>query len=308
VGYTYNKNDRLPVNQSLNFIPESLYVQGASVLNRQVDNPFAGLVPGYALNQAKIAFSTLQQQYPQFSGVTRQYAPIGDSRYDGVQLQATKRYSHGVSMGFAYTAAKKLGHFGYANSFDNFLEKTYDPYDIPQTFVPNGSWEMPWGKKRWVWTGMPGWLDHIIGGWQINWMIRFQSGRPFQLANDTVPVAGVDPNDVPGGQRLDQWINRAAYTLNTDPYRPRRWYNVTGRLREPPIRNFDLGIMKNFRITERVKFQFINNWVNAFNTPQWYGSTGNCNSASKSCFGQIAGYQTQSNYPRQIQFAGRVTF
>lgn len=307
-GYTFNKNDRLPVTQSLNFIPESLYVQGASVLNRQVDNPFAGLAPGYSLNQARIAYSTLQLPYPQFTSVSKQYVPIGDSRYDGVQLQVTKRFSHGLSMSVAYTVAKKLGHFGYANSFDNFLEKTYDPYDVPQALVPNGSWEMPWGRNRWMWTDMPGWLDHVIGGWQINWMIRISSGRPFQLAADTIPVAGADPNDVPGGQRLDQWINRAAYTLNTDPYRPRRWYTSTGRLREPPIHNFDLGLMKNFRITERVTFQFINNWVNAMNTPQWYGSTGNCASASKSCFGQIAGYQSQSNYPRQIQFAGRVRF
>jgi phosphoribosyl 1,2-cyclic phosphodiesterase len=66
--------------------------------------------------------------------------------------------------------------------------------------------------------------------------------------------------------------------------------------------------MKNFRITERVKFQFVNNWIDATNTPQWCGSTGTCNTASKSCFGQIANQQTQSNYPRQIQLAGRITF
>jgi hypothetical protein len=174
--------------------------------------------------------------------------------------------------------------------------------------VLNGSWEMPWGRNRWVWTDMPGWLDQVIGGWQTNWMVRISSGRPFQLGADTIPVPGADPNDVPGGQRLDQWINRAAFTLKTDPYMPRRWPSVTGRLREPPTHSFDFGLMKNFRISERVTLQFINNWVNATNTPQWYGSTGSCNAISKSCFGQIAGFQTQSNYPRQIQFAGRVIF
>jgi len=308
VGYTFNKNDRLPVNRSLNVYPESLFIQGASVLNKQVDNPFAGLVPGYSLNQSKIAFASLQYPYPQFTGVTMSNSPIGDSRYDGVQMQLTKRFSHGLSMSLAYTVSKKLGHYGYQNSFDNFLEKRVDDYDIPQAFVPNGAWEMPWGRSRWMWKDMPGWLDHLIGGWQINWMVRISSGKPYQLGADTIPVAGVDPNAVPGGQRLDQWINPAAYTLNTNAYLPRRWSYVTGRLREPPTHSFDFGIMKNFRITERVKFQFINNWINATNTPQWFGSTGNCNSASKSCFGQIGGYQTQSNYPRQIQFAGRVTF
>jgi hypothetical protein len=308
VGYNFNKNDRLPVNPSLNIIPESLFVQGASVLNKQVTNPFAGLVPGYALNQPTIAYSALQVPFPQFTGVTVMNAPIGDSRYDGMQVQLTKRFSRGVSMSVAYTVSKKLGHYGYQNSFDNYLEKTVDPYDIPQAFVPHGAWEMPWGKNRSMWTDMPGWLDHIIGGWQFNWMIRISSGKPFQLGGDTIPVNGVDPNDVPGGQRLDQWINRAAYTLNTDPYRPRRWSAITGRLREPPTHSFDLGIQKNFRITERVKFQLINNWINATNTPQWFGSTGACNTASKSCFGQIAGFQTQSNYPRQVQIAGRITF
>jgi hypothetical protein len=308
VGYTLNKVDRLPVNRPLNVYSEALFMQGASVLNKQVDNPFAGLVPGYSLNQAKIAFASLQVPFPQFTGVTMMNTPIGDSRYDGVQMQLTKRFSHGVSMSVAYTVSKKLGHYGYQNSFDNFLEKTVDPYDIPQAFVPNGAWEMPWGKSRWMWTDMPGWLDHIIGGWQLNWMIRISSGKPYQLGADTIPVAGVDPNDVAGGQRLDQWINRAAYTLKTDPYQPRRWSSITGRLREPPTHSFDLGIQKNFRITERVKFQFINNWINATNTPQWFGSTSACNTVSKSCFGQIAGFQTQSNYPRQIQFAGRITF
>jgi len=66
--------------------------------------------------------------------------------------------------------------------------------------------------------------------------------------------------------------------------------------------------MKNFRITERVKFQLINNWINATNTPQWWGGSGACATASKSCFGQIAGFANQANYARQIQFAGRISF
>ena len=307
-GYTFNKNNRLPVDQALNIIPESLFVQGASVLNRQVDNPFAGQVPGYALNQAKIAYQSLQYPFPQFTGVTKRYVPIGDSRYDGVQLQVTKRFSQGLSMSLAYTVSKKLGHYAYQNSFDSLLEKVVDIYDLPQVLVPNGSWEMPWGRKRSIYTDMPAWLDHIIGGWQINWMIRIQSGKPFQLGADAIPVNGVDPNAVPGGQNLDQWVNRAAFTLNKDPYLPRRWSSISGRLREPPTHLFDLGLMKNFRIREKVTFQLINNWVNATNTPLWFGATGSCNTPSKSCFGQISPFHVQSNLPRQVQIAGRILF
>lgn len=146
-----------------------------------------------------------------------------------------------------------------------------DPYNLPQVLVPNGSSEMPWGKHRWMWPGG-------------------------------------DLNYVGGEQRRDRWANRVAYTLNADPFRPRRRSSITGRLREPPTYSIDFGIGKNFPVTGRVKFQSVNDWINAINTPQWYGSTGTCNTASKSCFGQIANQQTQSNLPCQIQLAGRITY
>ncbi|MEN6606294.1 MAG: carboxypeptidase regulatory-like domain-containing protein, partial [Bryobacteraceae bacterium] len=254
-GYTFNKVDRLPVSMSLNALTAEQFAQGASVLEKKVTNPFAGLVPGYSLNSSTIAYKSLIVPYPQFTSVTKAYAPIGDSRYDGVQLQITKRFSHGLSMGVAYTVSKKLGHYGYQNSFDTELEKRIDEYDQPQVFVPNGIWELPFGRQKQLASHAPKWLDYIIGGWQINWLIRIQSGKPFPLNVNAIPVDGVDPNDVPGGQNLDHWINPAAFTFNTDSYRARSWSYMTGRLRTPPIHNFDLGLMKNFQITERVKFQ-----------------------------------------------------
>ncbi|MGC8793350.1 MAG: carboxypeptidase regulatory-like domain-containing protein [Bryobacteraceae bacterium] len=306
--YTFNRVDRLPVDRNLNSLTEQQFTSGAAVLNRRVDNPFAGLAPGYALNQPTIAYSALIVPYPQFTSVVKRYMPIGDSRYDGLQIHVTKRYSHGLSMSLAYTVSKKLGHYGYQNSFDNFLEKEIDEYDMSQVFVPNGSWELPFGRGKYLATEIPRWLDRVVGGWQFNWLIRIQKGRPFRLAADAIPVPGVDPKAVPGGQNLNQWINRAAFERNTDPYRPRRWSSITGRLRTPPIHNFDLGVTKNNRITERVNFQVMGLFINAFNTPQWWNGPSGCSSPSQSCFGQIAGFHTQTNLPRQIQLAGRITF
>jgi hypothetical protein len=103
-------------------------------------------------------------------------------------------------------------------------------------------------------------------------------------------------------------VNPAAFALNTNPFALRRWSSISGRLRLPPLNNFDLGANKSFRITERVTFKFMTNWVNAFNTPQWFSAPGACNSPSASCFGKIANFQTQTNLPRQIQLAGKLTF
>jgi TonB dependent receptor-like, beta-barrel len=168
-GYVLNKVDRLPVTKDLNAWTLDQLPLGAAGLNQHVANPFAGLVPGYSLNQATITYGQLIRPFPQFTTVVEQNIPIGSSRYDG-------------------------------------------------------------------------------------------------------------------------------------------WSSINGNLRRPPVHNFDLGITKNNRITERVNFQIMGLFINAFNTPQFWDGPSNCSSPAQNCFGQIAGYNTQSNLPRQVQLAGRVTF
>ncbi len=316
-GYIYNGVSRLPVSRNLNFLTPAQLALGASILNQRVANPFAGLAPGYALNQATITESSLLVPYPQFTGsfagsptggVTELDYSIGNSAYHGMQVQAVKRLSAGLSFSVGYTLSKHMGRYGYQNSSDTALAKTIDPNDVPQMLTLNGVWKAPVGRGTPVGRDMPRWLDTIVGGWQLNWMIRLQEGMPYPLNANAIPLAGVDPNAVPGGQRLDQWVNPAAFGLKTDPFALQNWSSITGRLRLPPIDNFDLGATKTVRITERVTFEFMTNWVNAFNTPQWFSPPTACTSPSASCFGKIANFQTQTNLPRQIQLAGRLKF
>lgn len=316
-GYVYNGVSRLPVSRNLNALTPDELALGAAVLNKRVANPFAGLVPGYALNQSTITQASLLVPYPQFvgsfpgsptGGVTELDYSIGNSAYHGIQIQATKRFSAGLSFSVGYTLSKHLGRYGYQNSSDTTLEKAIDTGDIPQMLTLNGVWMLPIGRGQLAGRNMPRWLDFAIGGWQLNWMIRSQEGMPYPLSTNAIPVSGVDPNAVDSGQRLDQWVNPAAFALNTNPFALRRWSSISGRLRLPPLNNFDLGANKSFRITERVTFKFMTNWVNAFNTPQWFSAPGACNSPSASCFGKIANFQTQTNLPRQIQLAGKLTF
>jgi hypothetical protein len=316
-GYIYNGVSRLPVSRNLNFLSSEQLALGASILNRRVTNPFAGLAPGYALNQTTITTSSLLVPYPQFAGtfagsptggITELDYSVGNSAYHGLQIQAVKRLSAGLSISIGYTLSKHMGRYNYQNSSDQALEKTIDPNDVPQMLTLNGVWQTPVGRGTPVGRDMPKWLDTIVGGWQLNWMIRLQEGMPYPLSPNAIPISGVDPNAVPGGQRLDQWINPAAFGLRTDPFALQEWSTISGRIRLPPINNFDLGTTKTIHITERWTFEFMTNWVNAFNTPQWFSAPSACNSPSASCFGKIANFQTQTNLPRQIQLAGRLKF
>ncbi len=306
VGYNYNGVSKVSVSRNLNYLTAAEMAQGSSYLNQVVTNPFAGLAPGYSLNQPTIALSQLLVAYPQFTSVTENDMPIGNSAYHGLSVQLNKHFSHGLSFSVAYTWSKHMGRYFYQNAYDTHLEKTIDPFDIPQMLFLNGVWQLPVGRGQLVGTHMPGWLNQTVGGWQFNWAIRVESGTPWRFAPDTIPVSGVNPNAQ--NQNLNQWVNPAAFTLQTNPYAPVTWNVIDGRVRVPYIHDFNLGLFKSFNITERVKFTLMTNFINAFNTPQFWNPPGSCTSKSSLCFGRIAGYQSQTNLPRNVQLAGRITF
>ena len=165
---------------------------------------------------------------------------------------------------------------------------------------------MTFGKGHRWFSDAPAWADRIINGWQVNGIIRIQSGKVVEMASNAIPT-GADPNAVPGGQNLDHWINPAAFVNNTDPYRVRRWPTVLPNLRNPPIHRFDLGVVKKTRIKERYLFQFEVQATNAMNTPEWYDSLNGSNPTS-STFGNIGGVKGLTNYPRQLILGGKFIF
>jgi hypothetical protein len=325
VGYNYNGISRVPVTVALDYLTSAqIEQQGYTILNSAVTNPFAGLLTGTAnasaaLNKATVTQSQLLLPYPQFTGVSETNVPIGNSSYHSLVVQLTKRWSAGLSASISYTNSKHEGRYSYMNAFDSQLMKTIDPYDIPQILVFNGSWEFPVGKGKQFASSIPGWANHIIGGWQFNWMMRVSSGIPWSFSGNSAPVPGVPIAASP--QSIDQWVNPNAFIDSTktafcfDPgHTPARgnciqeWSTVNGHIRAPMIANYDLGLFKNFRITERIKFVVMNNWVNATNTPQFFSLPGACENITASCFGKIAGFQGQTNYARQIQIGGKLVF
>ncbi|MBM3734785.1 MAG: hypothetical protein FJW39_03290 [Acidobacteria bacterium] len=306
--YVNNIVSRLPVSRNLNSLTAQQYLLGPAALNARVPNPFSGLAPGFALNQATIAASSLMVPYPQFTSVVQQNAPAGRSRYDALQLYAVKRFSHGISFSTAFTWSKKLEATRYQWPTDAALEKTYSTFDIPWVFSPNFVFELPFGRGHWLLPNLSRWADAVIGGWQANAIIRIQGGKPIDLTENALPT-GADPKGVPGGQSVNQWINPAAFRVVTEPFFIRRWSTRYSNVRAPGIRRFDLSATKRFHVSERMKFEFQAIATNAFNTPEFWDSPagGQVNPASAS-FGRISGFRGISNAPRELQLGGRFVF
>ena len=60
-------------------------------------------------------------------------------------------------------------------------------FDIRHLFNVNGIWELPFGRGTIFGGDAPGWLNQIIGGWQVSGIFSARSGLPFSLATASWP-------------------------------------------------------------------------------------------------------------------------
>src|ERR1019366_7907039 len=89
---------RALLNMPLNSAP--VVAQLASVGKSGLATPYPGF-PGTTLQSALYP-------YPQFGNLNPANSPTGDSLYNSLQVKLTKRLSHGLQAGGAYTWAKGL--------------------------------------------------------------------------------------------------------------------------------------------------------------------------------------------------------
>jgi len=290
---------------------------------KTINNPFLGLASGASLNIVeKVDRSQLLRPFPQYSGIGSQRND-GSSTYHSGQLRAEKRFTHGYTLLASYTWSKLLEQNSLLNSTDTQLEKRISSDDITHRVVASGIWEFPFGRGRKWGTGWPGFVNGTVGGWQIGAVFQAQSGRPMGFGNlfysgdlsqlraairgssvdstfdksgfyfhdAAVQLNGVDD---PSKQRGDSRIKLS----NNIRYLPSRLPNFRGQ----GLNLWDISLIKNFLLTERVGLQFRGEFLNAFNHPQF--NDPNLDPTSS----DFATIKSQNNLPRNIQLALKLTF
>jgi hypothetical protein len=109
----------------------------------------------------------------------------GSSRYDGLQIQANRRYTNRFQYGVAYTLSRTLDRANDDNG-DVFFPRPYNafnygPADFDQRHIltVNYIWDVP-GLSR-VWDNRL--VKAIFDDWQISGTTSYASGRPKIFAN-----------------------------------------------------------------------------------------------------------------------------
>src|SRR5262249_58158912 len=107
--------------------------------------------PTGGLSAQAVRLGTLLVPYPQYGGINRIRASIGDSVYHGFTLRAERSFSHGLLFQASYTAAKLidnvnerfLGGTNYINPYDLSQSRPISARDVSQRFVPNYLYALP---------------------------------------------------------------------------------------------------------------------------------------------------------------------
>jgi hypothetical protein len=135
--------------------------------------------------------------YPQFGGITINWAPLGNTWYDALQVRFTKRYSHGLSLTAAYSFQKEtvVGTESQNPAFQvtppiiNLANlrsnKSLSGLSIPQRIVIAGNYITPRANVY-----KP--LSLLMRDWNIGAYLTYASGFPIMA-----PVALNYPNPGP---------------------------------------------------------------------------------------------------------------
>src|SRR6185503_4174412 len=150
-------------------------------------------------------------------------------------------------------------------------------FDVRHMLKGHASYDLPLGKGR-RFLNNNAVADKIIGGWQVFGDFVSQSGSPFtpnMLTNNSFslstnnlwyPNLVGDPGAVPGGQSINSWFNTAAFASPAAGT-----FGNIGRnlLIGPRLNAVNMSLHKNFRITERIVFDFSASATNLLNHPSF---------------------------------------
>ena len=250
----------------------------------------------------------------------------GKSRYDALQTKLEKRFTKGLSLLTSYTWAHAIDDSpggicsNGAGSRDcgpddptrPELERGNSDTDVRHRFTFANVYDLPFGRGRTYGSDMPKAADFVVGNWQFNNIVVWQSGPVFNVTcnGGRVDIIG-DPNPTGAQEAQGLELNRAAFrcaqalvfptgasgphigTLGRNVFRGRQQFY------------WDASFFKNFpvsAISEAFNLQFRFSAYNVLNRVNRSSPNGDINNAGD--FGRDINEQRR----RQMEFSLKFIF
>lgn len=312
ISYVGNRGTRMRIGRDYNAVPAqylstSPFRDQAAIdfLAQQVTNPMAGLLPKTSMNNPTIARSQLLRPYPQYSGLSTN-ENIGYSWYHSMQMRIEKRFSQGLSSTVSYTWSKSMEALGFLNAQDTRLEEVISSQDRTHRLAVTWLYELPFGKGKHMLSSGPGALMKVVGGWQVQGIYTSQSGAALGFGN-SIFLGDLKNVPLPKDQRnASRWFNvDAGFNRVASQQLGSNLRTLNSRfsgIRADGPNNWDMSVIKNTRVSEKLQIQFRAEAINATNHPQF---TAPNTTPTSTAFGTVTG---EFAWPRVIQFGLKALF
>ena len=115
----------------------------------------------------------------------------GYTRYNSLQIDLTKRLSHGLQFqgSYVYGVALASNRYSFRTPYRESLD-TEAEGGVTHAFKGNWVYELPFGEGRKFLNHSNGFVDRLVGGWSFDGVARFQSGQLLDFGN--LRLVGMD--------------------------------------------------------------------------------------------------------------------
>jgi hypothetical protein len=242
-----------------------------------------------------------RRPFPELGDFLASYGNIGKGKSNALQIQVTRRFSAGLSFDASYTLLDQKSNVGDAadsslgdplyNQFVVQNDFSRDSFVSRHRFTASAIYDIPFGHGRHFGANTSGVVNEILGGWQLSTALFAKSGTgftPFYDCGDCDPVwpgnigssfpdatAGFNDGtfrprligDPRAGVSGDIIFNAAAFAppdVGADVFNSGvKRQTLTG----PGSWSVNLGIRKNFKLSERFTLNVGALFDNLFNHP-----------------------------------------
>ena len=252
------------------------------------------------------------------------YGDDQDTHYNALQVGLQKTFTHGISFNANYAWQRAFDFNSQLATFNKQYGKGRSDSIREQQIVAYGLFDLPFGHNRAFLSHANGFLQQIVGGFQISPVVNYSSGLPFTLSCNSCASllpSNSNPNYVNGnpgflptkltgnassGVRFFQpYTKGLANTPFSAPGLDQVGTSGRNSRFGPHFFNADIAVQKDFTFHEHYTAQLRMDAYNAFNHTNYGNPDGNVEGG-----GAITGGPgvNSSTLPRQLQFSARFQF
>jgi hypothetical protein len=313
-------------------LPKDMTLQVAYVANHGTRIDLAQNINLPRIYGQSATYDPLNIAFGKTAAVT-QYFMGASSNYESLQMQLTRRFSHGLAFMSAFTWGKAQGYQTGAQDgglmfFSGNWRRNYNllDFDRKKNFEQTVTYELPFGKgHRYMASGIG---SYVLGGWKTSAVISAVSGLPFTISTSSATSGTTQTVNMTGSFNVTHKVNHAANVTWFDPSTFSAPAACTAysssnpvacavgntqrnQFRGPAYLSDNISIFKRFQIHNEANLELHFDAFNATNTPAF----GLPNATLGSNLGKITGTLGSGSGnvnsvggPRVLQAAAKISF